>query len=118
MNGLPQVTRRHGSGHELELEFTLGADNPWFAGHFPGQPILPGVVQIGWAAHFAVALRDDDTPPMTLQRVKFRYPVGPGAHLLLRLEHAGDRVRFQYRLLADAEPIDVSSGVLCYVGAA
>ncbi len=30
----------------VKASITLAADAPYFAGHFPGRPILPGVVEL------------------------------------------------------------------------
>lgn len=114
MNHLPTVIARHADAASLDLELDVGADCPWFAGHFPGQPILPGVVQIGWAAHFAGELTKRDTPPTVLDRVKFKRPILPETRLTLRLRRAGESVCYEYlRAEADAT-ISVSSGVLRY----
>ncbi len=73
-------------------EFGIGIKNvtfnePQFEGHFPGMPIMPGVLLIEGMAQTAgamcVASRADGTKPkavyfMTIDNVKFRKPVVPG----------------------------------------
>ncbi len=112
MNGLPTVLAEQVDDGQLVLELAVTHDNPWFAGHFDGRPILPGVVQIGWAAWFAARWQGREVPPTVLERIKFKRPVGPGARLRLRLERKPGKVAFEYRLaLPDAAPV-VSSGTL------
>ena len=110
MNGLPTVlaTRTVHGGSELEIR--VAQANPWFEGHFPGHPILPGVAQIAWAVHYAAQLYGSPPTPPGLEQVKFKRPILPGAQLTLRLTHAPDgaRLRYEYR---DAEH-SYSSGTL------
>ncbi|MFN3890554.1 MAG: 3-hydroxyacyl-ACP dehydratase FabZ [Beijerinckiaceae bacterium] len=62
------------------------ANEPQFMGHFPGQPIMPGVLLIEGMAQTAGALavhssgsnRPDVVYFMTIDKVKFRKPVVPG----------------------------------------
>lgn len=112
MNGLPAIEaeRRDGAGSELDIRVDAG--NPWFEGHFPGQPILPGVVQIGWAVHFAAKLHGFTSGVTALEQIKFRRPILPGARLTLCLTPATDglKLRYEYR---DAEH-SYSSGTLNY----
>ncbi|MCA1297125.1 3-hydroxyacyl-ACP dehydratase FabZ [Stappia indica] len=63
------------------------ANEPHFMGHFPGQPVMPGVLLIEGMAQTAGALcvhsrGNADTPKlvyfMTIDRAKFRRPVVPG----------------------------------------
>lgn len=116
MNGLPHILARREFADGVELDLHVAADCPWFAGHFPGRPILPGVVQIGWAAHFAGEWMACAEPPMVLDRVKFKHPIGADARLMLRLTRRGDSVSYEY-LLAHAEKlISASSGCLCHAG--
>lgn len=114
MNGLPNVIARRADAEQMELQLDVAADCPWFVGHFPGQPILPGVVQIGWAAHFAGELIEHDTPPAVLDRVKFKRPIGPGARLTLHLKRTGDKISYEYLLTEAGDAVSASSGVLNY----
>ncbi len=62
------------------------ANEPQFMGHFPGQPIMPGVLLIEGMAQTAGALavhasrsrRPSVVYFMTIDKVKFRKPVVPG----------------------------------------
>lgn len=118
MNDLPDITDRRNGDGTLELDFTVDPDSSWFDGHFPDRPILPGVVQIGWAAHFAADLCGRNEPPAQLERIKFRRPILPGACLTLRLARVSDKVRYEYLLQGEDAPVSASSGVLAYVDAA
>ncbi len=73
---------------------------PFFTGHFPGDPILPGVFLVEAAAQAAgVMMAASDPRPGTTKRLaainqfKFRKPVRPGATIeidtRLLLEHEG-----------------------------
>jgi 3-hydroxymyristoyl/3-hydroxydecanoyl-(acyl carrier protein) dehydratase len=81
-------------------------DHPAFAGHFPGRPIVPGVLLL---AELLELLRQAGEPLVGLQvaSAKFLEPVGPGADLLLRVlpaePGAGQRrfeIEHQQRLVA------------------
>jgi 3-hydroxyacyl-[acyl-carrier-protein] dehydratase len=70
------------------------ADEPHFAGHFPGKPVLPGVLIIEAIAQAGGVLSHlshpeiDPKPLFMLARVedaRFRRPVVPGNRLVLRI---------------------------------
>ncbi|WP_429473297.1 AMP-binding protein [Paraburkholderia sp. WSM4175] len=71
-----------------------------FAGHFPGLPILPGVVQVDWAARLAAGHWPRAREVASVDRLKFMAPVSPGAVLELTLAYELERrrVQFAYRL--------------------
>ena len=77
-------------GHKM-----VSANEPWCLGHFPGQPILPGVLivesmaQIGALLAFASEPFDVTTSLMYflgIDKVKFRNTVVPGDQLDLFVE--------------------------------
>lgn len=71
------------------LRWTVPTDHPSFAGHFPGQPLLPGALllaQVLEAALGVPALQPRWGPAPTLAAAKFLAPVRPGARLRLVLQ--------------------------------
>jgi beta-hydroxyacyl-ACP dehydratase FabZ len=70
-------------------------NEPFFQGHFPGRPIMPGVLIMEALAQVGGILALLSTPEnmsnssiflMGLDKVRFRKPVLPGDQLLLELE--------------------------------
>ena len=110
MNGLPQVLARRDVEGRTELDLEVQPGNPWFEGHFPQFAILPGVVQIGWAAHFAHALHHLGPGVTSMDQIKFKRPILPGARITLTLkpDAAAKKLRYEYQ---DAE-FSYSSGIL------
>jgi UDP-3-O-[3-hydroxymyristoyl] N-acetylglucosamine deacetylase/3-hydroxyacyl-[acyl-carrier-protein] dehydratase len=68
-------------------------NEPFFAGHFPGHPIMPGVLQIEAMAQVAsiLLLRNTENAGklgyfMSVDKAKFRKPVVPGDTLMIQVE--------------------------------
>ena len=66
-------------------------NEPFFPGHFPGQPVMPGVLIIEALAQAGGLLAYESTPPenhspliyfMGMDKVRFRKPVVPGDQLI------------------------------------
>jgi 3-hydroxyacyl-[acyl-carrier-protein] dehydratase len=74
-------------------------NEPFFVGHFPGLPIMPGVLIVEAIAQAGGALlltevedRNDKVMVFTgIERAKFRRPVSPGDQLRLEVEVKGWR---------------------------
>lgn len=71
----------------------VSINEPYFAGHFPGQPVMPGVLMIEAIAQVgACALLADDKFRGKLvylagvDRIRFKRMVGPGETLLITTE--------------------------------
>lgn len=75
----------------------IATDHPAFAGHFPGQPLLPGVVLL------AEVMEAARLQPALAQRVgagsfsnaKFLSPVRPGSTLQIELQWDDSALHFQ-----------------------
>lgn len=81
------------------LRATLGvtSDLNWFRGHFPGQPVLPGVVQLHWAVIVATACLDVAGVPTEIKRLKFKKVFTPPQDLELILRQCGSaEIQFQF----------------------
>jgi 3-hydroxyacyl-[acyl-carrier-protein] dehydratase len=84
---------------ELTPEKVIGLKNvsinePFFQGHFPGNPVMPGVLivealaQAGGILAFSLLTepKNNSVYLMGLDKVRFRRPVRPGDQLILKLE--------------------------------
>lgn len=66
-----------------------------FRGHFPGQPVLPGIVQLHWATLVAAAHFGFKDPPQHIKRLKFSNVIIPPRIVELRLERI-DQLQVQF----------------------
>ncbi len=71
----------------------VSINEPFFQGHFPGQPVMPGVLQLEAMAQLAglLLLRKPENADklaflLSLDRVKFRKTVVPGDQMVLEAE--------------------------------
>lgn len=93
---------------ETLLELSIAADHPAYAGHFPGQPILPGVVLLDAALH-ALATVEGGAARGQIRSAKFLSPVLPGESLILHYSAApAGGFRFDIR----CQTRGVASGVV------
>lgn len=67
----------------LRWTFQVPPDSPFFEGHFPGHPILPGVVALGWMLAAAERFLGRSIEATELLNVKFQVVILPGALLEL-----------------------------------
>jgi 3-hydroxyacyl-[acyl-carrier-protein] dehydratase len=58
-------------------DFCFRADDPTFAGHFPGRPILPGVFQLEMARLLAEEILDVSLAVREIIKAKFLWPIVP-----------------------------------------
>jgi 3-hydroxymyristoyl/3-hydroxydecanoyl-(acyl carrier protein) dehydratase len=87
------------TGDEIVLDLVVPPDVPHFRGHFPGYPVLPGVVQIDWAMRLAALHLGLEQRAARNFKVKFSSTITPNAELrlTLRLERDKRRLSFVYR---------------------
>ena len=86
------------SDFHIDVLIDVAVDHPAFAGHFPGHPVLPGVLLLSFvmqalAARPLLAGRVGATP--RFDNAKFLHPVGPGARLRVAMREQGSGVAFE-----------------------
>lgn len=64
--------------------WTVPPDHPAFAGHFPGTPILPGVVLLDVALQIIADTSGIALDLCEISTVKFLSPASPGDELLIQ----------------------------------
>jgi 3-hydroxymyristoyl/3-hydroxydecanoyl-(acyl carrier protein) dehydratase len=85
-------------------QFCIPAEHPSLAGHFPGNPVVPGVLLLERVLEAAETLCGWPPGARRLPQVKFLRPLLPGQVAELELETlAVDRLRF--RIHCEAEQI-------------
>ena len=109
-------------------EFAIGLKNvtinePFFTGHFPGKPVMPGVLIIEAMAQTAAVLvvntlgKDAEGKLvyfMSIDEAKFRRPVVPGDALHVRVDKQQSRRNvWKFSCVATVDEVKVAEAVIC-----
>lgn len=88
-------------------------DEPFFQGHFPGRPIMPGVLMVeamaqvgGVLVRLSTGTDDNLVYFMSIEKAKFRKPVLPGDQLRFEVEAVqsrGKAWKFKGRTLVEGK---------------
>jgi len=90
----------------------IPASHPAFAGHFPGRPIVPGVLLLAEVVE-AVRAHGVALDPLQVGAVKFVATVGPDAELRIEwdaADAASTRLRFEVSQVVDGQATRCASG--------
>jgi len=68
------------------FEFQFSADDPTFAGHFPGRPILPGIFQLEMTRAAAEIILNRPLAIAEIRKSKFQRPILPDEIIRLELK--------------------------------
>ncbi|WP_374336867.1 3-hydroxyacyl-ACP dehydratase FabZ family protein [Leeia sp.] len=98
---MPDVTVMTATAEHVALQFQVSPTLRYFEGHFPGMPILPGVVQLDWAVRLARLHLGLPLIAMSgMKALKFTAPVLPGDELRLLLSWQATQARLDFKYLA------------------
>lgn len=76
----------------------LAADDPYFAGHFPGHPVLPAVAQLDLVLRLIRELGHPQAVADGADGLRFQRPIAPGERIELHVDgvSGGRPVRFRF----------------------
>lgn len=80
----------------MSVPLRIDAGHPCLPGHFPGRPIVPGVVLLERVIE-AIEATHGPLPPLALPLVKFVQPLLPGEDACIVVE--GEAPRWRFRVL-------------------
>ena len=114
-------------GKRIKALKNVTANEPYFVGHFPHRPVMPGVMMLEALAQAAALLSFDATGQTPDDRLvyyfagidsaRFKRPVGPGDQVILdvTLDRMKSGVfKFTSRATVDGE-LAVEAGLMCTV---
>ncbi len=101
--------------NELLARVDVDPGSPWFSGHFPGVPILPGVAVLSMvfdAIARQAAERGERMRLSAVRKIRFRRLIRPGERLEISAvrEREGPPASYAFRVSVGAEP--AASGIL------
>lgn len=97
--------------NEISTDIHIPSDSPWFDGHFPGEPILPGVAQIGMVFDAIRKAHNQDLIISGVRRVRFKRMIRPDDRLkIIATPLKKEMDAYSFRILIQDET--VCSGVM------
>ena len=72
----------------MRVSDCIAETHPSLVGHFPGDPVVPGVLLLARVAHAAAPLVD--APLAAIPTAKFHAPLRPGEHFDIELTAEGE----------------------------
>lgn len=94
----PIVLKQRVAPPIAELKLEIPAELEYLKGHFPGVPIVAGVIQVKWAIELARRYLEAGSELLGLDVLKFQQLMRPGAIVTLELEWdaSAGKLRFSY----------------------
>ena len=102
------VVQSDASPRGFAAEIRVAPDSPWFDGHFPGRPVLPGVAILSMVFEMVGRAGLGQDRPVRIsgmRRVRFRRPVRPDERLSIeiRRENAEREPGYLFRAMVEGE---------------
>lgn len=89
---------------EISTEVRVPPESQWFSGHFPGEPILPGIAQLGIIYDTVCGARKRLFNLAGFSRVKFKKIIRPQDCLKITVAPKADKEGvFTFRIVVDRE---------------
>lgn len=112
------------AGHSLSAIKNITINEPFFQGHFPQKPVMPGVLIIEAMAQAAALLGIQDLEEgrldqgsiiylVGIDKARFRRPAGPGDQLVIDVKFLAQRRNiWKYEAVAAVDSTQIASAEL------
>jgi len=89
---------------EITLDIQVPPDSNWFSGHFPGEPILPGIAQLGMVFDAISRSGLQNLKIAGIRRVRFKQIIRPDDPLRLTVRPRKDEAGvYEFRIQVKGE---------------
>src|ERR1044071_4679499 len=94
----PKIMQESVVGSSARVVLAIPPDLACFDGHFPGAPIVPGVVQLKWAIEHARRCFALANVVAGMEVLKFQQVIGPSTEVTLALDYSAQsgKVHFSF----------------------
>jgi len=94
---------KRSSSNEILADAIASVKSPWFSGHFPGEPILPGVALLGMVFDAIKQACGKNFIISGVKRVKFKQIIKPGDKIqIIAREKNGDNSLYTFQVMVDS----------------
>ena len=107
--------KRDASTGAVWVEACAEAGSPWFSGHFPAEPILPGIAILSMVTDVIRQYESEKGRRIRvsgIRRVRFRLPVRPDELLTISLSLSRQEGSLSYHFKVDLNGKTVCTGIV------
>lgn len=108
----PQILYCDYQEQSVKLQCRILPDLIYFSGHFPQQPVLPGVTQIAWVEQLAKIFFTIRKPFLRMEVIKFKRIIQPEEIVTIKLNWNADKGKLYFEM--DSVAYAHSSGRIVY----
>jgi 3-hydroxyacyl-[acyl-carrier-protein] dehydratase len=94
----------HLNQNEITCKAGVELESPWFSGHFPDDPILPGIAQLAIVFDAIKKMHKNDKKISEIRRVRFKQVIRPDDIMdMIITSHAEGPSRYSFRIMIKGE---------------
>jgi 3-hydroxymyristoyl/3-hydroxydecanoyl-(acyl carrier protein) dehydratase len=92
--------------NEIVAEVAFPGESPWFEGHFPQEPVLPGIAQVAVIHDLIRRTCGQDLPLREISRIRFKRKISPSDRLTITITpKGGSGDAYRFRMTCKDEPV-------------
>ena len=108
----PEIIHQDTLDNQLTITCRIQAELIYFEGHFPDNPILPGIVQVHWAEAYGRQFLAVEGVFDRLEVIKFQQVITPGTDVTIRFSY--DAIKGKLSFSYESDKGAHSSGRICF----